>query len=403
MNIIFSNLGEIDVRLITTLGINVKQSNSPIGYFGTGLKYGIAVCLREGCEVEILSGLDKHKFYVEQDTIRGKAFGFIMMQTIRQGIHAESPHRLGFTTELGKNWKLWMAYREFYCNAKDEGGDVSLGEKPLASSDQTHVIVTGAAFLREHHQRSAWLLSGTPLLVMPGLEVYNHPARTIFYKGIKVSELPREALYTYNILSEERLSEDRTLDSWTASYTIRNQLSSECINKAFLRKILSLQNHDLFEANLDWNSVFACSISETFSSVVEDLWNTHNAFLPSSAIEACRSRFKQQELKSVYLTPVQEMMLSRAKNFLSQWGYHITAPIIVVESLGSQWVAGIAKDNKIIIPLATFGKGTKFLVSTLLEEHLHVTQNLRDCSRELQDWLFDRVISLYEEAHGEPI
>jgi len=45
--ITFENDGEIDLRAISQFGINVKTGDSPIGFFGTGLKYALAVLMRE--------------------------------------------------------------------------------------------------------------------------------------------------------------------------------------------------------------------------------------------------------------------------------------------------------------------------------------------------------------------
>lgn len=54
--IVFENEGEIDPQLIMLIGVNVKASDSAIGFFGTGLKYAIACLLRWGEEIEIQSG-----------------------------------------------------------------------------------------------------------------------------------------------------------------------------------------------------------------------------------------------------------------------------------------------------------------------------------------------------------
>lgn len=68
--IIFENSGEIDPQLISLIGVNVKESESAIGYFGTGLKYAIA-CLARWGEViihisnnlEIYEGESNRIFY----------------------------------------------------------------------------------------------------------------------------------------------------------------------------------------------------------------------------------------------------------------------------------------------------------------------------------------------------
>ena len=54
----FYNAGIINEISITTFGINAKNDDSAIGYFGTGLKYAIAVLLRNGHEIKIKSGLN---------------------------------------------------------------------------------------------------------------------------------------------------------------------------------------------------------------------------------------------------------------------------------------------------------------------------------------------------------
>ena len=36
--IVFENPGEIDVAAISTFGVSVKETDNPIGFFGTGLK-----------------------------------------------------------------------------------------------------------------------------------------------------------------------------------------------------------------------------------------------------------------------------------------------------------------------------------------------------------------------------
>lgn len=58
--IIFHNPGELDIRAVTTFGLSVKKSDNPIGQFGTGLKYAIAVALRHGCDVEICAGRERY-------------------------------------------------------------------------------------------------------------------------------------------------------------------------------------------------------------------------------------------------------------------------------------------------------------------------------------------------------
>jgi len=105
MAICFNTPGEIDTRLITTLGTNVKAKDSPIGFFGTGLKYAIAILLREKQTIKIIGPRSTLTFSTQSDEIRGKTFEFIVMQESDAESGAElRKTQLGFTTELGKNW-----------------------------------------------------------------------------------------------------------------------------------------------------------------------------------------------------------------------------------------------------------------------------------------------------------
>ena len=90
----FQNLGLIDIRGITTFGVCVKETKTPIGYFGTGLKYAIAIALRHGCKVSMWSGNTEHKFKVKKRKMRGQPIEVVFMGKIE----------LPFTVELGKNW-----------------------------------------------------------------------------------------------------------------------------------------------------------------------------------------------------------------------------------------------------------------------------------------------------------
>lgn len=54
--ILFQNPGEIDLLSIASFGVSVKEGENPIGFFGTGLKYAIAVLLRTGHRITVMTG-----------------------------------------------------------------------------------------------------------------------------------------------------------------------------------------------------------------------------------------------------------------------------------------------------------------------------------------------------------
>ena len=76
--IIFKNKGVIDIRAVSTFGCSVKKEGS-IGFFGTGLKYSIAILLREGCSVELYAGGKKYSFDKKDVQVTGQDFSIITM------------------------------------------------------------------------------------------------------------------------------------------------------------------------------------------------------------------------------------------------------------------------------------------------------------------------------------
>lgn len=399
--IIFSNPGELDIRALTTMGVNAKpNSDSPIGYFGTGLKYAIATALRLDCKIVISSGLRQFHFARQPQTIRGKEFSLVAMVEAGGGSRT-----LDWTTELGKNWEPWMVARELWSNMRDEGGEVSISAAlPPPQADQTIVAVSGKALAQAWAERESWLIeaSAKPRWENDSLQAFiaREPQTGFFYQGIKVNKNVSGLRYRWNIKKWIPLSEDRQADSYVISQIMAKELAQRCEDEALLREII-LAGGECAEGKLDWS--WAYDPSEAFVKTVEGLIDGHLGKIPVGVIELCRGKIARRKPKAVPMTAVEAKMMQRALGFLAKLGHEVDQEIVVVDSLGSQWLAGLAADGVIFLPKAAFGKGTKFIASTLLEEHLHITKHLRDESRELQDWLFDRVVSLGEELMGEPL
>lgn len=397
----FQNPGEIDPRLVTTLGVNVKDSDSAIGFFGTGLKYGLAVATRLDCIVQIQSGETVYTFSKSRQTIRGKDFDLIGMTT-----NGTSFRELGFTTELGKRWEPWMAYREFYCNALDEGGTVQmLDGLPEPEAGITKVLVLGDPLVAVHSKRDLYFIPpGTaPLVEVDGLQIFAGPAGALYYKGVRVCELQKgqQSLYRYNVLGDLDLTEDRTIASYYFYSPLVSAVAKKLENSAMLRNIMCAKA-TMFEGQIDWNHLWGAPSEQFVATLKLVLKNHRNEMSPKLiklAVEHCGSIVYPPAV----LTAVEQKMLDKALKFLAEIGHEVTERIEIVESLGDPNTFGLAEDETIWVPKALFGKGTKFVAGTVLEEHLHLRHGFGDCTREMQNWLFDRLVSLGEELRGEPL
>lgn len=398
MKLYFKNDGEIDEILIKTMGVNVKQNDSAIGFFGTGLKYAIAVFLRENQSITIYSGLKKISFAKSSKTIQGKTFDFVEMNSDGE------TSTLGFTTELGKNWKVWQAFREIYCNALDEGGSMSLDDV-IPESGKTVIVLEGDLISKVYENRSKYFLENrTPIYTSEHLDCYYGETNSIYYKGICVFNTQKPLKYTYNIKKKIDLSEDRTaLYEFQIKEAICDSLF-DCHELEIIENILCA-NENHFENSLDVESSGKFKTNNEIDAV---FLQTRRELKPINySLVLFYKKNKPEMAKYIFdsykTNVIEEKMMAKAINFLVNLGlFNEKYEICVVETLG-YGTLGLALNNKIYISKDIFNHGTKYLASTLLEEFIHLDRKYFDCTRELQTHLFDTVISLGERLNGEPI
>ena len=261
--IVFENPGVIDPLSITTFGVSSKDNPSKsIGFFGTGLKYAIAVILRMRGSVTIYSGGERYDFLTKSHRIRHDEFDVVYM-----GGPNREPQPLGFTTELGKTWEMWQALRELYCNMLDESGTWrELDYFPVQSQEhsKTCVVVSGMQALATWADRDSFILNTQPLHTLDGIEVHAGETKNIFYQGIRCGESALTSLYTYNVTKKLQLTEDRT---FRYSYEVWNTLEKallDCPHAELIARCVSAEYPKYQESLLG----FTGTPSPEFKSVV---------------------------------------------------------------------------------------------------------------------------------------
>lgn len=396
--LVFENSGKIDTRCITLFGCSVKESGNPIGFFGTGMKFAIAVLLRLGKEVTIQAGGDV--LHVEQkvETIRGREFSCIYI----------AGTRAGFTTELGKAWEMWMAYRELYCNAKDEPDSriYTANEIPLADTNKTRFIVKGEDFAAIHQRRDDFIIESAPDFTLGDIAVHARPSSALFYKGIKVGDFHFPALYTYNFLGDVDLTEDRTAkDVSTLQYRVaRNWLRS--VNKTGLARVLTA-GEGVMEHYLDFHG-WGMTPSAEFIDVTGSVQANELARVNATALRVWREVTGNLPCPATREpTMLQHKIIIKASEAARRIGFNVEQyPILIVGTFGEPGVLALAdKVGKRILlseELLLTG-GVKMVARALIEEYLHLHHGYKDCSRELQNYLFGKMIALAEELTGEPL
>jgi hypothetical protein len=396
----FTNNGEIDIRSISTFGVSVKEGDSPIGFFGTGLKYAIAVLLRTGHQVKIYAGLQVVDFGLSTETVRGESFEFVTMS-----IDGAEPTSIGFTTQLGKQWALWMAYREIACNAKDEGGyGVYIQATPQPEAGKTKIIITGESFESVFNQGFLYILEDEPAFAIGTTEIRTRSSADFFYRSVRIEQFSKVGLYTYNVNNKMDLTEDRTIKD---HYAPRIEILTAVMrsdNESFVRDVLTAESK-YFEHDIDFHG-WGVSPSPTFLKVIGDCVGDRLTKVNETALKVWKDHTKKAFApREILLTKVQLLSLNKALDFCGKIGFQIrdAYPIQIVESLG-EGCLGLAENQTIFIAEWVFHLGgTKQLASTLIEEYLHLRHGWKDLTRELQSFLFEKLVSIGEELTGEPL
>lgn len=380
----FANEGVIDLDVIRVMGVSVKDTENPIGFFGTGLKFAIAVLLRTDHKVALIRKGERYEFKARKTTIRGEEFHRVFM----------GEEGLGFTTAMGKNWEVWQAYRELHSNTLDEAGLIA----DTAMDMDTVIQVTGDAIHREYLNRDEIFCSGKPLFSNAMIEVYPGPSRAVFYRGVRAGHMPDEMAFRYNILKEMQLSEDRNFSSqYDVEFTLA-RLIPTIEHKGVVSELL--EGTEKFDQNVDY--AMCGNPSPQFLEVASARYNDQTAPAGAKALVE-RDMQSRAEFKPATLSDAEQEKFLSAFRYLREGLRCTLSPedVEVVESLGPDVMAIYHKaKEQIFLAKSTLDWGLETVVAALFEEWLHKEYHYRDESRALQNFLFQRLAALTMEAQG---
>ena len=273
--VMFKTKTLLDMRAITTFGLNAKpNSKSPIGFFGTGLKMAIAVLMRNGIPLRLFIGKTEYMFDVSDGEFRGVEYGAITMQKRHGLLAAWSRELLPFTTELAKNWTLWQAYRELESNTRDEDGVTTLetGDGTFVNEEGYTTIIVGpsAEFNAVYEERDKIFLPEALKVwdyTDDTIQVFKVPSKHVYYRGIRIMDLDKVSMFTYNILVPVELTEDRTVRyEWAVRSKIQSWLAKQ-EDRPLINQLLNATD-DHYESKLEWDDTFSDKPSAVFQDVL---------------------------------------------------------------------------------------------------------------------------------------
>ena len=373
--IIFTTSGILHSESWSIMGINAKPDNdSPIGFFGTGMKIALAILLRENATVAIKTPNGNYEFGVVTKNFRDKTFDVITCNNLE----------LGFTTELGKQWGLEGAYRELVSNTMDESGE--WGRYPITEKDST-IYVTNKKFAEcfDNHE-NIFVGSRVPIASSDKLNIYKGDGK-IFYRGVKVGFI-EEAMYSYELLDEVKLTEDRTIFNIYDVYRSIERGIEKLTDKSILKLLFTAKKPN-WEADRGYYGVWGVAMKE----VVAEIWEESPTKLINNLQHQIRSQLPDAEFNQIEIPERHERMLAKAKEFLVKMGYDIKAKIKYISNEDNLNIAFVHSE---IIHLTerSFDQGLFFLITTLLEEHCH-TIGYSDESRRFEQFLMNELVKAW--------
>lgn len=260
MTVIHETPGLIDIRAFTTFGVNAKpNATNPIGYFGTGLKFAVAVLCREGCEVTVWIGEEPYVFYSEKMQFRGVDFLQLRMKRRRGVTSRWMSQELPYTTELGRNWELWMAFRELHSNTLDEGGSSYASvpgedeDGPGGAPGVTRIVVCGDAYAAVYAARDEVFLPGAADEASRVCVLRDVPSKYGYYRGLRATELRLQSNHTWCVYEKMELTEDRTLKYGFMFQYYAARAVMESHDAAFIDSVLKAE-YDTFESTFEWEN-----------------------------------------------------------------------------------------------------------------------------------------------------
>jgi len=413
------NDGEMDINALLLLGASTKRGDeSKIGYFGSGLKYAIAVFLRNKIGFEIYSGKNKITISTRKVNFRGQTFNKIYVG----GKHTS------LTTEMGVDWEPWFALREVYCNALDESSPgFTIVDDIDPIEGKTKIYIKNDEKFKDILQNWDKYFSQKRkdiVFQVPGFTAYygSSDEYILYRRGVQCHSQKRKCLFHYDLDNIE-INESRTLkhsidNIWKTAELVARHASLDMVRRIYDEYKDSIEETFMWREagvifNQNWLDVIGGRrlvrkyIAGYF---VTEIRNGSCLVLPSPLINALCNQFKnkivvlgestnhgkflvtEKEPKEIYF-------IDEAITFLKDSKIDIDYDI-VVGIFEDTSILGQADNNRIILSKEVFEKGKKKIVEVIYEEFIHLKYNLNDETRVMQDFLIQNLISQFEKQTG---
>lgn len=422
------NDGLIEPEALHLVGASTKTNDSSkIGQFGSGNKYAMAYLLRNDYDILIYSGMTEIKITTEPSVFRDETFHVVHIDGQKTSI----------TTQMGKDWMLWQAIREIYCNAMDEGKhDMEFVGEINPAENETHFYISNRPEMMQFIANfDSYFVSNKKLLFECEVgRIYEHSGESVnvFRKGIRCFDDRRDSLYDYDF-NEIDINESRVVTSSYDIYKKMWEIIFKCTNKSVIKNIVTnLSNQDrVFEGNMYGLGNSCKGMSEEFKDVLRELKLVpfgYAGMLDSRELMRCTvvptlfyktvenvleeinkgSAFQSTEMAGYFKEfkpdALQKATLNKGLDFFNECNFKIPYTIIIAEFENKQILgAAVAENSTIYISDICLTKGINEIVNTIIEEFIHLKYEAPDETRRFQDSIIAEFIDYMKKSHAYSI
>lgn len=330
----------------------------------------------------------------------------------------------GMTTRMGKDWEPWFIFREFYCNAIDEGEQVlTTSDSPKGEKGKTRVYLGLNSEMKDvvDNFDSYFSDKRTYLGILNGAKVFQRQDEkmTVYRKGIRVFN-EHESIYDYDF-PNLKINESRVSSDFEVEWSIV-RLWKEKVTETMIAALINAPAS--YEFNMSWkysgditapawlsyltgktiipkehSGYFADDHSEYHITLPFELCKKlHEAYGSKLRIRGFEDRKNGYSLME--MGEREKNLLEEATSFLEKAGIKDIRSYPAKMALLESETYGEVVEGEILLSSDVFQKGKRKLVEVLIEEYIHAKSNESDRTRGMQNRLIELAVSSMENATG---
>lgn len=411
----FKNKGEVPINAFKLLGASSKRGDATkIGYFGTGLKYALAVLLRESINFKVFSGTN-------EIVIGTRKTNFLDQKVTVITVNGE---KTSITIEAGINWEPWFAIREIYSNNLDEDGTMKLSSEVQPEHGYTKIYIEQGEALKDLTDNWSNYFSNNRTVIFESdkhnvLHKAGDESFTVFRKGIRAYRNRQKSLFDYDVKTLQ-INESRVAEHDFEARQRSAEALALCTDEDALRHFGHASDDFIEKDPLFWSYIF----DDTFGGKFSDTWlkvfkdkrivpqeyggfyglTSNTVTLPEKLCKHLYDQFKDElqiigTTKEAYMIVDEDVEFLRpAMEKLEKVGFGHPLDRVKIAKFKDDDILGLA-DNGLVLISEKIKSPTYqgMTLSVLFEEVAHTKSGYSDNTRQFQDYIINLACALVEE------